>query len=66
MRTDSKHSSDLNEPVALFELNTKSGTVNSRQLATINKVKFEMSKDEIATLLEKLENIQKSMDDLSH
>ena len=68
VRTESKQQSDINEPIALFELGTKVGHVASPHEFNnpIQKVKFELNRQQLGEFLGKLEEIQKKMEDFGH
>ena len=68
VKTESKHRADINEPVALFELGTTAGHITSTQDArqnAVNKVKFEVNRDQLGEFLGKLEQVQKKMDEFN-
>jgi hypothetical protein len=68
VRTESKHQSEMNEPSVLFELGTTSGHVLSTKDAlanNVNKVKFEMNREQLSGFLEQLEGIQKKMEEIN-
>lgn len=68
VRTESKHQSEMNEPSVLFELGTTSGhVVSTKDTLTnnVNKVKFEMNREQLGGFLEQLEGIQKKVEEIN-
>ena len=68
VRTESKQQSDINEPIALFELGTNAGHIPSVYTFnnSIQKVKFELNRQQLSEFLGKLEDIQKKIEEFSH
>lgn len=68
VRTESKYQSQMNEPSVLFELGTTSGhvlSVKDARANNVNKVKFEMNREQLSGFLEQLETIQKKMNEIN-
>ena len=63
VKTDSKDQSDINEPVAIFDLRSTPGFKSL--FKEQSGVKFEMNRTQINDFLTKLEGIQKALNELS-
>lgn len=59
VKTASKNSPEMNVPIAVVEFGLEAGYKNSNSSST---VRFGMDRDEVATLIDQLEEVQKAVD----
>ena len=66
MKTASKSSPEINEPIALFEFGSESGTRVPAKASRNSSVRFEMTRGQVADMIATLDGIQKKIDELSY
>lgn len=62
VKVASRAQAEMNEPVAVVELNTRNAHNSSVDASTV--VRFDMGRDEMSGLLKTLETVQKKIDEL--
>lgn len=67
MKVASKQHAELNDPVAVVELNTRSATKTTKTSGRDPNriVRFDMGREEMGGLLKSLESIQKKIEELA-
>jgi len=58
VKTASKDKDDLNEPSAIFELDTKAGTQEGASSTGDGTLRFEMSREQLGTVLDKFKEVE--------
>ena len=68
MKTASKSNPEINEPIALFEFGTEPGikTPQTGTRSNNNNSRFEMTRSQVAEMIDTLDGIQKKIDELSY
>ncbi len=64
VKVASKTTSELNEPVAVMELSTKSGNGDSTAVAPASTVRFDINREQMGGILKTLEAVQRKIDEL--
>lgn len=64
MKTISKNSSDINEPVAFFEMDFAQPQQDDHKKKKV--AKFEMNRDEVQDMLKSLQDIQSAFDNIAN
>jgi len=69
MQTASKRTPEINTPIAVIEFGLQSGyrdvSTQDSSIASSSTVRFGMNRDEVATLIDQLEQVQKAVDSAS-
>jgi hypothetical protein len=66
MKTASKNVAEINEPVAIFEFGSETGTNGVERVPVQQAVRFEMNRAQIGDMITTLDNIQKKIDEMSY